>query len=196
MTTTLTLTGTLSAGTYTLTPVAVTPPVVTPPVVTPPATGNTFWLFHNGAFAPGYPGDYSFGTGKIVFPNPAVGASGSVDVLDKGDEGWQPLFPGGNMDLTGYNWVLVSIKPTEVEAFESGMLAVGDIAVPGSTGAVNIMPYGPNPIVVGQWNRYKIPLKLYGTLPIKAAYKIMFLHQNSPNASGDGTEFDSVGFMA
>lgn len=165
-----------------------------PPVVTPPNTTGAFWLYHDGVFAG--PGDYSFGNPpfSISYTNPAVGASGSVDVLATGDVGWQPRMPNDSFDTTGYNFVTVSIKPTQVSGWVSGMEMIGDVALPGSNGAVNILPYGPNPPVVGEWNTYKIPLPLYGTMPVKV-YKIMFLQQNTPSPTTNKTEFDNVGFL-
>jgi hypothetical protein len=168
---------------------------VVPPVVTPPVAG-ALWLFNAGKMYGGPPNDYSFGNQpySVVYNNPAVGASGPVDVLAKGDVGWQPLWPGSHIDTTGFAFVTVSIKPTQVSGWISGMEAVGDIAVPGNTGPVNILQYGPNPPVVGQWNTYKIPLSAYGTTPFQA-YKVMFLQQNTPNPGANQTEFDAVGLL-
>lgn len=166
----------------------------TPPPPPPPA--GALWLYHDGVMSGGPPFDYSFGNQpfSISYTNPAVGASGPVDVLATGDVGWQPLWPNSAVDTTGYEFVTVSIKPTQVSGWISGMEAVGDVPIPGNTGPVNILAYGPNPPVVGQWNTYKIPLSKYGTTPFKA-YKIMFLQQNTPSPSTNKTEFDSVGLL-
>lgn len=177
--TTITVSGPLAAGTYTLTPTAVTPPVVTPPVVTPPK--GVLWIFNGGSRNSA--GDYSWGNGSVTY---------GKTVVVRGDEGWQPLMPNGNLDMGPYKWILVSIKPTQKYNWISGMLAVGDVKVPGSPSSVDIMPYGPKTITLNDWNDFKIPLSLYGTFPF-LAYKIMFLGQNVPNAAGNVCEFDKLG---
>ena len=172
--------------------------VITPTPPIPPPTDNAFWLYHDGVFSGA--GDYSYGNQpfSIVYDHPAVGASGAVDVLATGDVGWQPRMPGDDFNATGYNFVTVSIKPTQKQTWVSGMEMIGDKPIPGSSGQVNIMKYGPNPAVIGQWNTYKIPLSAYGQVGgtyTNDPYKIAFQGQNVPSPSTNQVEYDNVGFL-
>lgn len=186
---------TLAPGSYS---VASCPaPVTPPPVVVGSAPTGTFWLFHNGAFTTGYPGDYSFGSGKFQIFTTGNAHSPPADILLSGDIGFQPMWPYSDLDLTGYKTITVAIKPTVKEFFQIGMLMIGDQPIPGSTGAVNLnnSKYGPNPMVIGQWNVYVVPLSAFGTMPVHV-YKFMVLHQNTPTppgATGDSTEVDDIG---
>jgi hypothetical protein len=189
---TITLPTTTPSGT---TPPEETPPVATPAVVTPPAAG-TFWIYYKGKFH--WAGDYNFGSGKVILDNRDPDAlSGPKDVLVSGDVGWQPYAPGNDFNTAGYNYITVSIKPTEAgNTWITGAEMVGDVPIPGSKpGGVNIMPYGPNPAVVGQWNTYKIPLSAYSIVPGLHIYKVMFLEQSSANKSGNKVYFDNLGFV-
>lgn len=173
-----------------LIPIATTPPVVIPPVVIPPAAG-TFWIFNAGAFAPGYPGDYSYGN------QPWSLAYGKT-VLLKGDAAWQPRMPNDNLDTQPFTKLVIKIRPTQPSTFISGMEMIGDVPIPGSKpGGVNIMQYGPNPMVIGQWNVYVIPLSAYGNLPGLNIYKVSFQHQAGPGVdlTQDSCEFDALGFV-
>lgn len=156
-------------------------PVTPPPPVPPVDPAGVLWIFNGGTRDSA--GDYSWGSGKVTY--------GST-VLVAGDEGWQPLMPAGNLDMSPYKSVLVSIMPTQAHTWISGMLAVGDVKVPGSPSSVDIMPYGPKVITLNAWNDFKIPLSLYGTLPF-LAYKIMFLAQNVPSPSANSQQFRWLG---
>jgi hypothetical protein len=167
----------------------VTPPVVTPPVVTPPAAG-TFWVYYAGKF--NWQGDYSFGSGNVNYNNPL---SGTKDVLVSGDEGWQPYATNNDFNTTGYNYVTVSIRPTQAgNTWITGAEMIGDVTIPGSNGAFSIMKYGPNPAMPGQWNTYKIPLSAYSITSGMHIYKVMFLEQTSANKPGNEVEFNNLGF--
>lgn len=201
---------TVPTGTTITVPTPVTPPpictppatlvngVCTTPVTPPPATG-TLWLYYNGVFSGA--GDYNYGNAPFSFSyaNPTSTAlSGTKDCLATGDMAWQPRMPGDDLNTGPYNYITVSIRPTQVETFITGAEMIGDVAIPGSTGSFSIAQYGPNPIVVGAWNTYKIPLTAYG---IKTGsglhiYKVMFQHQAGPgvNLATDKTEFDNFGF--
>jgi hypothetical protein len=165
-------------------PVTDPPPASGPPANPPPVAG-TFWLYKAGKFVGA--GDYNFGSGKVLY--------GASTVTVTGDEGWQPRMPGDDFDTTGYHWITVSIKPTQQQSWQSGMLMIGDQTIPGSHGAVDITPYGPKTLAIGQWNTYKIPIGQFGNLPGLHVYKIMFLGQNVPNKSTNKVEFDAVGFL-
>ncbi len=180
---------------------AVTVPVATPPDATavtaiPPAPEpGTFWVYYKGKFNWG--GDYDFGSGRVDLYNRDPDAlSGTRDVVVLGDVGWQPYAPNWDFNTTGYNYLTVSIKPTEPgNTWVTGGELIGDKEIPGSHGAFSIMPYGPNPAVVGQWNTYKIPLSAYSITPGMHIYKVMFLEQTSPNKSKNKVYFDNLGFV-
>jgi len=161
---------------------APTPPVVVvpPPVVTPPA--GVFWLFNAGKFVGA--GDYSYGSGKVTY---------GATIVVTGDEGLQPRMPGDDFDTTGYNFVLVSIKPTQKQTWISGMEKIGDVPIPGNHGPVDITPYGPKTLVLNTWNDFKIPIGLFGNMPTHM-YKIMFQGQNVASPSTNKVEFDKIGF--
>jgi len=146
-----------------------------------------FWLFKAGRFLG--PGDYSYGSGRISY--------GHTTVVVTGDEAWQPRMPNDDLNTDPYTYVTVSIKPTQVQTWISGMEMIGDVAIPGSTGPVDLSKYGPNPVVIGEWNTYKIPLTAYGIKQGSGlhVYKIMFQGQNVPSPATNKVEFDAVGFL-
>lgn len=160
----------------------------------PPPPPGALWLYWDGVFSG--PGEYDFGNQpySIVLNNPAVGASGPVDVLVTGDGAWQPRWPNDNVDTTGYGFFTVSIKPTQNSGWVAGMEGVGDVAIPGNKGLVNLLNYGPNPAVLGQWNKYKVPLSAFGTVPFKA-YKVAIFQQGTTSPSTNKTEIDAVGLL-
>lgn len=177
---------TLPAQTVTIPAQTITLPAsgsTTPP--DPPPVPGTFWLYKAGVFNGA--GSYDYGSGKVTY--------GASTVIVTGDEAWQPRMPNDDFNTTGYNYVTVSIKPTQKQTWISGMEMIGDVAIPGATGPVDIMPYGPNPVVVGQWNTYKIPIGKFGNLPGLHVYKIMFQGQNVPSPSTNKVEYDAVGFV-
>lgn len=179
---------TLAPGTYTVASCPSSPPVTPPPVTTPPPVSGAYYLFNNGVFTGA--GDYSYGSGKVTYGIPPNGV-----VTVSGDEGWQPRMPNDNFDATGYNYVIVSIKPTQAgNTWISGMEMIGDVGFPGCPNAPSIMKYGPNPAIAGVWNTYKIPLSVYCVTPALHPYKIMFLEQSSSNKSGNSVQFNAVGF--
>lgn len=155
--------------------------------VTPPATG-IFWLFNAGVFTgAGDCSGYSYGSGKVTC---------GTTVTVTGDEGWQPRMPGDDFNATGYNFITVSIKPTQAgNTWITGAEMIGDIPFPGCPTAPSIMKYGPNPALVGVWNVYKIPLSAYCITPALHPYKVMFLEQSSTNKAGNSVQFDQLGFV-
>jgi hypothetical protein len=175
-------------------PPETTPPAAAPPVATAPEPG-TFWVYYKGKF--NWAGDYNFGSGKVdLYHRDPNALSGRKVVLVSGDVGWQPYAPGNDFNTAKYNYVTVSIKPTqEGNTWITGAEMEGDKEIPGSHGAISIMPYGPNPAVVGEWNTYKIPLSAYSIKPGLHIYKLMFLEQSSPNKSENKVYFDNLGFV-
>src|SRR5882672_1663001 len=161
--------------------------VCTTPVVTPPPAAGTFYIFNAGKFiGAGDCSGYSFGSGKVIC---------GTTVTVSGDEGWQPRMPADDFNTTDYNFVTVSIKPTQAgNTSVTGAEMVGDISFPGCANPPSIMKYGPNPAVVGQWNTYKIPLSAYCITPALHPYKLMFLEQSSTNKAGNSEQFDALGF--
>jgi hypothetical protein len=147
-----------------LIPVGTTPPVVIPPVVTPPAAG-VFWLYHNGVSSTGKL-DYDYGSGSVTYDVADPLVAGGKCILIAGDEGFQPRMPNDNFNSAGFNFLLISILPTQ--AGYSGTVGaekIGDQPIPGATGMINFMKYGPNPPVVGQWNDYVVPLSALSIPP-------------------------------
>lgn len=168
-------------GAPTPTPVPTPTPTPTP---TPIPTPGVEWIFNGGVRDSA--GDYSYGTGKVTY---------GATVVVTGDEGWQPRMPNDDLDMKPYKYALVSIKPTQKHSWTTGMLQVGDVAIPGSHGAIDIAPYALKPVVLNAWNDFKIPLSVFGTMPFHA-YKIMFLAQNVPSPATNHQEFDRLGFSA
>lgn len=166
----------------------------TPPVTPPPATG-TMWLYHDGIFSGA--GDYSYGSGSIKYgvPDPADASVLTVEVL--GDEGWQPRMPGDDFNSTGFTILTVKIKPTEPgSTWTAGVEGIGDTNIPNpSNGPVNIMQFGPNPAIVGQWNEYNIPLTALGLVNGIHCYKAAFQNQSAANPATDVVYFNDVGFV-
>ena len=184
---TLVLPADLPAGTYTLTPQAA---VVTPP---PPPTLGVFWLYHNGSDPAGEL-DYDYGSGSVTYDVPDPIGSGGKCIAVKGDEGWQPRMPNDNFNTAGYEYLLISVYPTTPGYVGTvGAEMIGDKPIPGSTGMINFMQYG-NPVIVGQWNSYKIPLS---AMSFPAAgidiYKLGVLDQN-PDKTGDLVYYRDIGF--
>jgi len=108
-------------------------------------------------------------------------------VLLKGDAAWQPRMPNDNLSTKPFTKVTVKIRPTPPSTFISGMEMIGDVPIPGSKpGGVNIMQYGPNPMVIGQWNTYTIPLSAYGNLPGLTSTKYLSSTKRAGSQSGDG----------
>ena len=189
MTPTITLSGPLPAGTYTLSPVGVV--VTSPP---PPPSSGVWWLYNDGVDAAGEL-DYDYGSGSVTYDVADPLVAGGKCIAVKGDEGWQPRMPNDNFNTAGYTFLLLSVYPTTQDyAGTVGAEMIGDKPIPGSTGMINFMQYGPNPPVINQWNPYKIPLS---AMSFPAAgidiYKLGVLDQN-PNKTGDVVYYKAVGF--
>jgi hypothetical protein len=155
-----------------------TAPGTAPPVTTAPAAG-TFWIYHSGKFKWG--GDYSFGSGRVDYATKDP-QTGEKVIGIYGDEGLQPYAPGNDFDTTRFNFVVVSVKPTVAgQNWLTGAEMAGDLPIPGGPGQMqSIMPYGPDPAVVGEWNTYKIPFSVYGIKPGLHIYKFAFLQHQQP----------------
>jgi hypothetical protein len=178
-------------------PGTTTPPVVTPPVVTPPAAG-TLWVYYNGQF--NWAGAYNFGNQPytVAYDNPTSTAlSGTKDVLVTGDVGWQPYAFGNDFPTGPYKTLTISIRPTQAgNTWVTGAEMVGDKNIPGGpVSPPSIMPYGPNPAVVGKWNTYNIPLTVLGIKDGIHIYKFMVLEQSSSDKAHNQVEFSNVGFV-
>jgi len=106
--------------------------ICTIPVVTPPPAAGTFYIFNAGKFVgAGDCSGYSFGSGKVTC---------GTTVTVSGDEGWQPRMPADDFNATGYNFVTVSIKPTQAgNTWVTGAEMVGDISFPGCANPPSIM---------------------------------------------------------
>ncbi|HWM70016.1 MAG TPA: hypothetical protein VNO35_25790 [Steroidobacteraceae bacterium] len=147
------------------------------------ATPGTFWVYHGGKFRWG--GDYSWGSGKVDYRGKDP-QSGERVIAIIGDEGLQPYATGNDFNTAGYNYVVVSLKPTvEGQNWTTGAEMEGDKPIPGGPGDMqSVMPYGPNPAEVGEWNTYKIPLSVYGIKPGLHILKIGFLQKQKPAPDG------------
>jgi hypothetical protein len=183
----------------------VTPPVVTPPVITPPLpTGQIphldYIIYQNGSGA--LLQDDSWAMRSVDYADtigrPMGGTADLAATIDGPNGGWQPLFvPNGAtsfLDLTPYQYLLMSIKPTTDGAnYWVGFAGNKDtadgnqiqVAGPGMTA------YGPAP-VKGQWANYKIPLSAFKLADAKAVFKVGIACGNFPG--GTTSYFDSVGF--
>jgi hypothetical protein len=79
--------------------------------------------------------------------------------------------PGWDLEIGAFNYMIVDIKPTlENQVFNVGIVSrgpMGDVfnKVPMSLPCYNTVCFGPNPMVVGQWNHYKIPLNNQTAVP-------------------------------
>lgn len=174
----------------------------TPPVVTLPAgiPRLDYMIYQNGAGA--LLQDDSWAARSIDYHDtsgqPQGGKADLAFTLDGPNGGYQPLFvPNGSttfLDLTPFNYLLISIKPTTDGAnYWVGFAGNKDtadgnqieIAGPGMT------KYGPVP-VKGQWADYKIPLADFKMTNAKAVFKVGIAAGNFPG--GTTTFFDSLGF--
>lgn len=111
--------------------------------------------------------------------------TGPYDISVKGIGGYQPHAPNSDFDPSPYKYLTVALKPTVPnQKWDSAIYATD-----GSVVGVNVLNYGPAP-VVGKWNIYKIPLGAggYGLASGKHILKFMFIDQtaDAPN-SGYGT---------
>jgi hypothetical protein len=205
---TITLSGPLAAGTYTLgSPVTppITPPItppVTPPVA-PPVAGAS-WVFQNGVFVWGQEGggDYSFALNQSVKPNPNYAAPGGltgglcVAVAVNQWGGWLPFYVTKNFDTSPFKFLTYSIKPTIAgQIIATAWNAINDVPDGPSGGLVVAAPgmtkYGPVP-QPGVWGTYKIPLADFGlTNPVVQKFSVA-----SGNAVPTNLFYvDAVGFL-
>jgi len=77
------------------------------------------------------------------------------------------------------------------------MEMIGDVPIPGSKpGGVNIMQYGPNPMVIGQWNTYTIPLSASAICRDWTSTKYLSSTKRpGVNLATDSCEFDLFAFV-
>ena len=149
---TVTVTGSVAPGTYTLTPVTANP--------TPPATG-TYWVYYGGKF--NWTSDFSFLASINYLDTAGAPLSGSADIAVSilgSWGGWQPYLSTG-FDVTPYKSIVFCTKPTvDGELHGMGFAAIGDvgdgIAIPVVAGP-GMTKYGPVP-QKGVWGCYKVPL--------------------------------------
>lgn len=178
---TLTVSGTTVPPVTCVAPQVLQGGVCVSPVTPPPA--GTAWVFHNGTTGPLFGGDYSYGSGSVSYKtkDPVTG-EGVIGVT--GDEGLQPYFVNNDFDTTGYNYVLVSLKPTAAgQTWITGMESVGDVPVPGSGSPPSIAQYCAPAFSPGVWSVCKIPLTAYNIGPTTNLglhiYKVMFQNQGT-----------------
>jgi len=155
------------------------------------STGGTSNLvYSNGVFY--WEGDYSLG--HAVYADTTgdpVGGPFDVMFVSPGNGYWQPWAPGMSIDLSGYNYLNVDLKPTiankewGVVCFKVGDVQIGTaISLPADANGT----YGPTP-QVGVWATYKIPLKTLGVGPGTAYTSIykFFLGDTGANQSTPNT---------
>jgi hypothetical protein len=183
-------------------------------MATPVVAAGTLWVYRAGSYNWGG----AWGDVTLDYTSTAVpSVSGTGDVAEMPSasqwEYWLPYPPvvpesaasqppnslavGGNgigFNTGGYNYITISIWPTQAGAsasmgfYQASSTGV-DIPIPGGG---DIMPYGPSPMVVGQWNTYKIPLSTLG-LPAGGQWIYKFIVQQQ-GTTPQVWYLDQIGF--
>lgn len=144
-------------------PVPTPTPTPTPaPTPTPTPTPATFWVYRDGLFR--WTADFSF-LATINYQD-AVGRLGDtvIGVTITGKWGGFQPYQSPSFDVSKYNYLIVSLKPTvSNQIFATGFAAAGDApdGTPITFAGPGITKYGPVP-QAGVWADYKIPLADFG----------------------------------
>jgi hypothetical protein len=132
------------------------------------ANGKYFWAI-----------DYSFGfTMQNYADTTGLPTMGTYDyaftTMPGQGGGWSAVAPSDAFDITPYNFLNITIKPTIAnESWGLQMVQVGDKLV-GNKVAIKDATYGPVP-QAGVWGTYKIPfsaLGIGGTTGVTTMYKM------------------------
>ncbi len=178
--------GTVTTGTPAPTPTAAATPAAASTVA------GTSWVYYNGALV--WPGDYSFSVNvnyKDTSGHPLSGAYDTKISLFGPWGGWQPYGPNKDFNTRGYTKLTFALKPTqENQQWNLYFVGVGDRSL-GSNCAVNVLNYGPAP-VVGKWAVYTVPLSNL-CVSNTSAYK--FAIHDETGSSYNVWYVDNVGFM-
>jgi hypothetical protein len=164
---------------------------------------GTSWVYEDGTLD--WPGDYSAGVSVNYADSTGDPLSGAYDIriaLTQSWGLWQPYALNWDFNLSGYNYLIISLKPTVAnQSWRIYSMKVGDKTVINSSGGgenASINNYGPAP-QPGVWASYKIPLSAFLTdytsgtpVLLQAMYK--FAIQDTTGLSGNTWYVDNVGF--
>jgi hypothetical protein len=175
-----------------------TSPPVTPPPVTPPPAGVS-WIYTDGNLV-WFGHDMSYGDYLINYKDTSgKPPGGRYDISLTGTQGgWQPGSPDLNFDTTGYNFFIISLKPTQpgnswiagAESSASG----GDTVIPGGLNP-NVGDFCDKPLTVNQWSACKIPLHGSGfNIPVGQKLRKIMLQQQAPAVGANRWYVTNVGF--
>jgi hypothetical protein len=139
------------------------------------------WVYRNGSRYWGVENDMSYGNYDLNYKDTSGSPlEGKYDLKLTGTQGgWQPGAPFDEFDTTGFNYVLVQLKPTQPgNSWISSFMGAHDTGIPGSK-MVDVGQFCDQPFTPGQWSTCKIPLHDGGyNLPARQkVYKIMFQEQ-------------------
>jgi hypothetical protein len=192
---TITLSGPLAAGTYSLGTPATTQP--TPPATPPASTGKGgATIYQNGVF--NWDGTWDFGATQNFQDTTGKPQGGVADVAVTVLTPWGGFLPYllAGFDLTPYKFLTFSAKPTVpnqiiASQFHSAADATDGISV--SVAGPGITKYGPVP-QPGIWANYKVPLADF-QLTVQQILKVAFA-----DGTGDALNtlmyFDNIQFTA
>ena len=139
------------------------------------------WIYTDGTRHWPAANDMSYGNYTYNFKDTkGAPTQGRYDLAVTGTNGgWQPGAPNGFFDTTGYNFVLVQLKPTQPgNSWISGFMGARDTEIPGAR-VVDVARFCDRPFTPGQWSTCRIPLHAGGyNLPVgQKVYKVMFQEQ-------------------
>jgi hypothetical protein len=162
-----------------------------------------FWVYYNGVF--NWPGDYSASATANYKDTTGLPLSGSYDInlTLNGPWGiWTPYAPNWDFNLTGFNYLVFSLKPTVAnQVWTMYSMRVGDVRIVNSAGVpvtLSVLNYGPAP-QAGVWATYRIPLADFMTdwstgspVQLQAMYK--FGIQDETGLAANHWYIDNVEF--